>query len=148
MRFTTFPCALSIAAFAVLLAAPCASPQNTVSGNREIGRKVEELLRQMTVEEKIGQLTQYTSNRPETLELVRQGKVGSLFNVTGAQEVNAAQRIAVEQTRLKIPLIIGYDVIHGYRTIFPIPLATASSFDPELIEQIERVAAEHRFGRP
>ncbi|MBV9087001.1 MAG: beta-glucosidase, partial [Acidobacteriaceae bacterium] len=95
----------------------------------------------MTVEEKVGQLSQYTSNAPETLELVRRGHVGSLFNVLGAQDVNPAQRIAVEQTRLKIPLLFGYDVIHGYRTIFPIPLATAASFDPAMIEQIERVAA-------
>ena len=56
--------------------------------------------------------------------------------------MNAAQKIAVEQTRLKIPLIFGFDVIHGYRTIFPVPIASASSFDPQLIEQSERVAAK------
>ncbi len=106
-----------------------------------IEQRVEALLRQMTLEEKIGQLSQYTSNAPATLEMVRQGKVGSLFNVTGAESVNAAQRIAVEQSRLKIPLLFGYDVIHGYRTIFPVPIASASSFDPALIEQAERVAA-------
>jgi beta-glucosidase len=107
----------------------------------DIEHTVDVLLHQMTLEEKIGQLTQYTSATPETLELVREGKVGSLFNVTGAEETNAAQHIAMEQTRLKIPLLFGYDVIHGYRTIFPVPIATASSFDPALIEQIERVAA-------
>jgi beta-glucosidase len=111
------------------------------SNRADIEHTIDTLLQQMTVEEKIGQLTQYTSNAPETLELVRQGKVGSLFNVTGAENTNAAQRIAVEQTRLKIPLLFGYDVIHGYRTIFPVPIATASSFDPALIEQIERAAA-------
>jgi beta-glucosidase len=127
--------------FLLLLPGLCRAQVERPATTADIEQHVDNLLRQMTLEEKIGQLTQYTSNRPETLELVRQGKVGSLFNVTGAEEVNAAQRIAVEQTRLKIPLIFGYDVIHGYRTIFPIPLATASSFDPELIEQIERVAA-------
>jgi len=106
-----------------------------------IEHTVDALLQQMTLEEKIGQLTQYTSATPETLELVREGKAGSLFNVTGAENTNAAQHIAMEQTRLKIPLLFGYDVIHGYRTIFPVPIATASSFDPTLIEQIERVAA-------
>ncbi len=107
----------------------------------DIEHRIDVLLRQMTLEEKVGQLTQYTSNTPQTLEQVREGKVGSLFNVTGAANTNAAQRIAVEQTRLKIPLLFGYDVIHGYRTIFPVSIATASSFDPALIEQIERVAA-------
>jgi beta-glucosidase len=108
----------------------------------DIEHRIDLLLQQMTVEEKLGQVSQYTSATPQTLELVRQGRVGSLFNVTGAENTNAAQRIAVEQTRLKIPLLFGYDVIHGYRTIFPVPIATASSFDPELIEQVERVAAK------
>ncbi|MBV9610251.1 MAG: beta-glucosidase BglX [Acidobacteria bacterium] len=129
----------------VLLLAPavcCVSAQTAPRAtDPEIERRVDALIRQMTVEEKVGQLSQYTSNAPETLELVRRGHVGSLFNVLGAQDVNPAQRIAVEQTRLKIPLLFGYDVIHGYRTIFPIPLATAASFDPAMIEQIERVAA-------
>ena len=107
----------------------------------DIEGRVDALLQQMTVDEKIGQLSLYTSAAPQTLELVRQGKVGSLFNVTGAENTNAAQRVAVEETRLKIPLLFGYDVIHGYRTIFPVPIATASSFDPELIEEVERVAA-------
>lgn len=107
----------------------------------DIERRVESLLKQMTLEEKIGQLSLYTSATPQTLELVRTGRAGSLFNVTGAENTNAAQRIALEQSRLKIPLLFGYDVIHGYRTIFPVPIATASSFDPELIEDVERVAA-------
>ncbi len=107
----------------------------------EIERRIEALLGRMTLQEKIGQLSQYTSATPATLKLVREGKAGSLFNVTGAENTNAAQRIAVEQTRLRIPLLFGYDVIHGYRTIFPVPIATASSFDPRLIEEIEHMAA-------
>jgi beta-glucosidase len=110
--------------------------------SKAIEHRIEGLLQQMTLEEKIGQLAQYTSNTPQNLELVRQGKVGSLFNVLGAADVNAAQKIAVEQSRLKIPLIFGLDVIHGYRTVFPVPVASAGSFDPELIEQAERVAAK------
>jgi len=105
-------------------------------------RRIDTLLKQMTLQEKVGQLAQYTSNTPQNLELVRQGKVGSLFNVLGASEVNAAQKIAVEKSRLKIPLLFGLDVIHGYRTVFPVPIASAGSFDPELIEQAERIAAK------
>ena len=120
---------------------PMAAQPDPPGTAADIERRIDALLQQMTVAEKVGQLSQYTSSTPETLELVRQGRVGSLFNVTGAENTNAAQRIAVEQSRLKIPLLFGYDVIHGYRTIFPVPIATASSFDPELIAAVERVAA-------
>jgi beta-glucosidase len=104
--------------------------------------RIDDLLKQMTVEEKAGQLAQYDTDAPKNLELVKQGRSGSLFNVFGADRVNAAQRIAVEQSRLKIPLLFGLDVIHGYRTIFPVPIASASSFDPDLIQQSEHVAAK------
>jgi beta-glucosidase len=132
--------------FAALLVLPAGFCQavgqaEQPSTQAEIEHRIDILLQQMTVEEKIGQLTQYPTATPQTLEQVREGKVGSLFNVTGAENTNAAQRIAMEQTRLKIPLLFGYDVIHGYRTIFPVPIGTASSFNPALIEQIERVAA-------
>src|SRR6266566_2697298 len=108
----------------------------------EIEQRVNSLLQQMTLEEKAGQLTQFAGNNPQTMEMIKQGKVGSLLGVLGAEQANAAQRAAVEGSRLKIPLILGYDVIHGYRTIFPVPLASAGSFDPQLIEQAERVAAK------
>ena len=107
-----------------------------------IEHRIDGLLRKMTVEEKVGQLAQYDGNAPATLEMVKEGRAGSLFNVIGAEKVNAAQRIAVENSRLKIPLLFGYDVIHGFRTIFPVPIASAGSFDPELIERSERVAAK------
>ncbi|HEU5401653.1 MAG TPA: glycoside hydrolase family 3 N-terminal domain-containing protein, partial [Terriglobales bacterium] len=108
----------------------------------DIEKRIDDLVAQMTLEEKAGQLNQAPDASPRTLELIRQGKVGSILGVLGANETNAAQRAAVEQSRLKIPLIFGFDVIHGYRTIFPVPLASASSFDPEMIERSERVAAK------
>ena len=73
---------------------------------------------------------------------MQQGLVGGLFNLLGAEKTNAAQKITMEQSRLKIPVLFGYDVIHGYRTIFPVPIGSASSFDPQLIEQSEKVAAK------
>jgi beta-glucosidase len=111
------------------------------SSEKEIAQRSDLLLKQMTIEEKAGQLTQLSGLSPATIEQIRQGTVGSLLGVLGAEDTNRAQRAAVDGSRLKIPLLLGYDVIHGYRTIFPVPLASASSFDLELIEQAERVAA-------
>src|SRR5207253_10061712 len=71
---------------------------------------------------------------PEQLALVRKGLVGSFLNLTGAAATRDAQRIAVTESRLRIPLIFGHDVIHGYRTIFPIPLGEAGSWDPEAVQ--------------
>lgn len=100
----------------------------------------------MTLQEKAGQLSGYVGDSPQTAAqttaLLKQGEVGALFGLLGAANTNAAQKIAVEQSRLKIPVLFGYDVIHGYRTIFPVPIGSASSFDPQLIEQSERVAAK------
>jgi beta-glucosidase len=108
----------------------------------EIEQRVNSLLQRMTLEEKAGQISQPVGINPRTMEMIKAGKVGSLLGVLGVKEVNEAQHAAVEGSRLKIPLIFGYDVIHGYRTIFPVPLASAGSFDPQLIEQSERVAAK------
>jgi beta-glucosidase len=101
------------------------------------------LLARMTLEEKLGQLNLLSANgraSPEQMQLVRQGKLGGLFNVIGAENTTPVQRIAVTESRLKIPLLFGLDVIHGYRTIFPIPLAEAGSFDPEAAEATARAA--------
>jgi len=99
----------------------------------------------MTLDEKVGQLVQYSGFGDSASVMgsgaIRDGKIGSLLNVFGAENTNQVQRIAVEESRLGIPLLFGLDVIHGYRTIFPIPLATASSWDPALIESIEAIAA-------
>ena len=124
----------------VLLVTPILPSAQQLSDS-EIEQRVNALLQQMTLEEKAGQLNQSPDKSPRTMEMIKQGKVGSLLGVLGAENVNEAQR-AAENSRLKIPLIFGYDVIHGYRTIFPVPIASAGSFDPQLIEQAERVAAK------
>ena len=100
----------------------------------------------MTLEEKLGQLQQLDGHadgryRDEHLELARKGLLGSTLNVRGAGQVNALQREAVERSRLKIPLIFAFDVIHGYRTIFPIPLGEAASWDPAAAERAASIAA-------
>ena len=120
--------------------------------------QIEEALQRMTLEEKAGQLTIYgdvirvTSPPPinpdvnrrradELLAEVRAGRVGALFNGSGAARKRAVQQVAVEQSRVGIPLLFGGDVIHGYRTVFPIPLGEAASFEPDLAEQTARVTA-------
>src|SRR6058998_2807236 len=107
--------------------------------------KIDSLLARMTLEEKLGQLNQLSvDNQPtaEHLALVRKGLVGSFLNLTGAAATRDAQHIAVTESRLRIPLIFGHDVIHGYRTIFPIPLGEAASWDPEAVEAAAHVAAK------
>ena len=111
--------------------------------------RVEALLREMTLEEKVGQLVQYSAGQPtgpgtgrtDYEDMLAKGQIGALFNISTAKENNAYQRIAVEKSRLKIPIIFGLDVIHGFRTVFPVPLALASTWDPPLVEQAARVAA-------
>src|SRR5690349_564326 len=114
---------------------------------RDVEQRVNALLAQMTLEEKLGQLQQLDGEgngnfRPEHLELIRKGLLGSTLNVRGAQRTNQVQRVAMNESRLKIPVLFGFDVIHGYRTIFPIPLGEASSFDPTLAERSSAVAAQ------
>jgi beta-glucosidase len=111
--------------------------------------RVEALLGKMTLEEKIGQLVQYSAGQPtgpgtgrtDYEDMLARGQIGALFNIATARETNAYQRIAVEESRLGIPIVFGLDVIHGFRTIFPAPLAMASTWDPPLVEQAARVAA-------
>ena len=110
---------------------------------RDMEHRIDLLLHQMTLEEKVGQLVQYNYGDVKNPEqLVRRGRIGSFLNPPAdAGEVNDLQKIAVEGSRLGIPLILGFDVIHGYKTIFPIPLAEAAAWDPELSEQAARIAA-------
>jgi beta-glucosidase len=125
----------------MLLSAAAALGAPQPLSNQEIERRIDALLRQMTLREKIGQLVQYNGDTAQAAAQAKEGRVGSLMNVTGAERTNELQRAAL-QSRLKIPVIFGYDVIHGYRTIFPVPLGGAASFDPQLVEQSERVAAK------
>jgi beta-glucosidase len=112
--------------------------------------RIDTLLATMTIEEKIGQLNMVPAGQTvtgpgelhEVREGVRAGRIGSLFNIWGADETRDVQRIAVEESRLGIPLLIGLDVIHGHRTIFPVPLAEACAFEPGLWEKTARAAAE------
>lgn len=118
-----------------------------------IDQQIEDLIEQMTLEEKAGQLTQFSDPGDVTgplpkgdrdrrkRRLIQTGVVGSTLNVLGAEKVRTFQKIAVEESRLGIPMIFAYDVIHGHKTIFPIPLAEAASWDLDLIEQSARVAA-------
>ncbi len=106
-------------------------------------QNVDSLLAAMTLEEKLGQLNLLSAGgnaSPEQTVLVRRGLVGGLFNVLGTENTRAVDRVATTESRLKIPLLFGLDVIHGFRTIFPIPLAEAGAFDPELAEATARAA--------
>ena len=111
---------------------------------------IDSVLAGLTLEEKLGQLNQpgtegVVATGPQARTAgeaeIRAGKVGSFLSVNGAELTRRLQRIAVEESRAKIPLLFGHDVIHGFRTIFPVPLAMASTWDPKLVEQSARIAA-------
>ena len=112
--------------------------------------RVESLISRMTLAEKIGQLTMTACGMAVTgptiagdsTEAIKSGAIGNLLNLVGADAVRGMQRLAVEESRLKIPLLIGYDVIHGHRTLFPIPLGEAAVFDPRLWALSAREAAK------
>src|SRR6202167_6376371 len=111
--------------------------------------RIETLLAQMTLAEKLGQLTMTASSYAVTgpviagdsTESIKAGTIGNLLNMVGADHVREMQRVAVEESRLGIPLLIGFDVVHGHRTLFPIPLGEAALFDPELWALTAREAA-------
>lgn len=119
------------------------------SAQDKMDGKVDSLLNEMTLQEKVGQMTLFTSDltttgptmRDDYKKLIKQGKVGAIFNAYGSEYTRQLQKMAVENSRLGIPLLFGYDVVHGFRTIFPIPLGEAASWDPELAKQTARVAA-------
>src|SRR2546428_11529680 len=114
--------------------------------HKDVEKDINALLARMTLEEKLGQLQQLDGEsngnfRPEHRDLVRKDLLGSTLNVRGAARTNELQRIAMEESRLKIPLLFGFDVIHGYRTILPVPLGEASSWDPAVAEMSASIAA-------
>jgi beta-glucosidase len=123
------------------------NPQLT---DHALNKKVDALLQKMTLEEKVGQLVQFSvgtptgpgTGRTSYDDMIAAGQVGALLNVVDAKTANRFQHIAVEKSRLHIPLMFGDDSIHGYRTIFPVPLGLASSFDPALVEATARMAAQ------
>src|SRR5262249_25281874 len=117
-----FPPTLRLGVAVLFACSLCAAQKLS---DQEIEQRIDELVQKMTLEEKAGQLTQFAGNNPKTVEMIKQGRVGSLLGVLGADQANAAQRAAVEGSRLRIPLIFGYDVIRGYRTVYPVPLASA-----------------------
>jgi len=114
----------------------------------EARQRAAALITQMTLDEKVGQLTQAAGLKLSGLsagppdDLIAQGKVGSVLWLTDVKEINRQQHLAIEKSRLHIPILFGFDVIHGYRTVFPVPLGMASSWDPEVEEQAQRWAAE------
>src|SRR2546423_8168107 len=141
-RSLRFFCALICVA--ILLFAP--SPQPASAQRKDVEKEINALLARMTLAEKLGQLQQLDGEangnfRPEHLDLARKGLLGSTLNVRGVQRTNQLQRAAIEESRLKIPLSFGFDVIHGYRTVFPVPLGEASSWDPAAAERSTSIAA-------
>ena len=128
-----------------------ASPQtpNAQLAAHDLNARVEALLKKMTLEEKIGQTVQYSAGfatgpagaKVSYDELTEQGKIGSMLNVYGADKTNHYQHIAMEKSRLHIPILFGQDVIHGMHTTFPVPLGLASSWDAKLVEGVARTSA-------
>ncbi|MBE6587474.1 MAG: glycosyl hydrolase [Ruminococcaceae bacterium] len=107
--------------------------------------RAKEILAQMTLTEKIGQLTLTGTVRSLDEDMIREGKIGNFLNVPDVSAANRRQRIAIEESRMGIPLLIGHDVVHGDRTLFPVPLATAASWDMERIEKCEMLAAKEAY---
>lgn len=130
-----------------LLIISCSSPGDETSS---VDRKIDSLLNEMTLEEKLGQLNlpsagQFTTGQAQNSDIAKKienGLVGGLFNIKSVKAIREMQQIAVEKSRLKIPLLFGMDVIHGYESVFPIPLGLSCSWDLELIEKTARVAAQ------
>ena len=138
---------------AVLSVAPLAqtpSPSERAGiADTSLDARVESVLQRMTLEEKVGQLVQYSAGQPtgpgtgrsDYDDMIARGQIGSLFNVLDPHEINKYQKIAMEKSRLHIPILFGLDVIHGFKTEFPIPLGLASTWDPSIVEKASRVAA-------
>ncbi|WP_163710915.1 beta-glucosidase BglX [Mangrovibacterium lignilyticum] len=124
----------------------CNPAKDSSKGNTEIEGKIQDLISQMTLEEKLGQMSQFDPGQfgdEENLkQAIKDGEVGSILNLVGAATINKLQKVAVEESRLGIPIIIGRDVIHGYKTIMPIPLGMAATWNPELTEKAMAVSAK------
>ncbi len=135
---------LSLALILLAVTACQEKKQNTTIGSSpEVERRVENILSRMTLAEKIGQMNQVSAGGDVSnySDALRKGQIGSILNEVDPVKINEFQRICVEESRLGIPLLVARDVIHGYHTVFPIPLGLAATFDPALVEQGARVAA-------
>ena len=137
---------LQLLAGMALVSAGSAAAQVSIA-NADAARRAASLLRQMTLEEKIGQLNLASGvgmagmmTAASDSDIIN-GRVGAILWLADTKEINRMQHLAVEQSRLHIPLLFGLDVIHGYRTLFPIPLGMASSWDPAVLEQAQAFAA-------
>ncbi len=122
----------------------CSRQAGTTTGSTpEVEARVDKLLSQMTLQEKIGQMNQISAGGDvaQYAEALRAGQIGSILNEVDPEKINEYQRLAVEESRLGIPLLVSRDVIHGFHTLFPIPLGLAATFDPELVEKGARIAA-------
>jgi beta-glucosidase len=142
MKFITSP-RLPLVVLLLLCTLPAQAQQTRTS---DVEKKINALIARMTLEEKLGQLQQLDGEangnfRPEHREMIRKGTLGSTLNVRGVARVNELQHIAMDESRLKIPVLFAFDVIHGYRTIFPVPLAMASSWDARVAERAASIAA-------
>jgi beta-glucosidase len=134
----------------VIFLASCNKKKMTGATSDDTDSKIDSLIKIMTLEEKVGQLSLYTSDwdvtgptmREGYKDDIKKGRVGAIFNAFTAKYTRELQEMAVKETRLHIPLLFGYDVIHGHRTIFPIPLGAAASWDMDAIEKSDRIAAE------
>ena len=141
---------ISVAFCLLFLMASISSYSFSQTDKADYRFQVDSILNMMTLEEKVGQMIQYSDDRLQTgpsiqntdqFEEIKKGRVGSMFNVMSVERIRGYQDIAM-QSRLKIPLLFGLDVVHGMRTTFPIPLAEAASFDLSLMEETARVAAD------
>ena len=170
MKSRTHSLIIASCAFSLAIAAQQPHPSNPQLADPKIEARVNALLRQMTLDEKIGQLVQYNdtgdsptqpttpkptdssavviavnpvaANHIDSMQLAATGRLGSMLNTIGQSRTNTFQHLAVEKSRLHIPLLFGADVIHGYRTIYPIPLGLAASWDPDLVTRLCHMSAE------
>lgn len=137
--------ALVMAAFVSMAPASGQQSGGNIPSPAEVQRRVEDLLKKMTLEEKIGQLNQASAadflTPPNREEMIAKGEVGSFLWSVDPARLDKFQHLAVEKSRLHIPLLFGYDVIHGFRTVFPVPIAMAASWDPEVSEKAQTFAA-------
>lgn len=149
-RLTTFIAGLAVAATLGSCQKTAVNGWKSFSGDKTIERRVDSVLSLMTLEEKVGQMAQYSCNWDVTgpimtddyESLLKKGWVGSIFNAYTVEGVRKMQEIALSESRLKIPVLFGYDVIHGYRTIFPMPLAESCSWDLERMRRSAAIAAD------